>query len=747
MKKSIYIILVFALFTNAFGQKPTIELTLTATSNGQYVPLDSILIQNLTHGGDTTLFAPDAVLVLNYSLGIPGIDGAGKSTFTLSQNFPNPFREETTIQLYLPKNDHVKISAYNFIGQEVVFYENTLSKGNHSFTFHAGKENYYLITATNGYATSSIKMINLGKNSKLQAKLVYQEHDADIFSLKSQKAVNSFPFTPGDQLRFIGYAGTPAGITGSDVFENAPQSSTTYNFAIIEGVPCPGTPNISYEGQTYKTVQIGSQCWFKENLNIGSMINGSSNQTNNNEIEKYCYNNEQANCATYGGLYQWDEMMQYTTQQGVQGICPPTGRWHIPTKTEWCILMQFIDPTVDCSLEGWTGTDVGTKMKSTTGWNMGISGTNVSGFNAFSSGLRYSGGFSSLGDYTAFWSSKDYEDYAQTQGLEFDFAKVLLWNYTKEQGLSVRCVKNQTNLHAITTSEIINITQTTATGGGEITDNGGTTVTARGVCWSELQNPTIADSHTSNGTGSGSFESNLSDLNSNTLYFVRAYASNSEGTGYGNEVNFTTQSSSGGGEPCPGIPTVTYEGQTYNTVQIGDQCWFKENLNYEAGNSWCYDNNPANCDIYGRLYDWETSLCVCPSGWHLPSDNEWKILEGTADSQYGVGNPEWDGTGGRGFDAGLNLKSTSGWVNNNGNGTDQYGFSALPGGNRDFNGYFNSLGSASYWWSSSEYSGTIAWFRCLFYGYDGSNRVISYDNSETFEFSVRCLKDNVRTGD
>ena len=89
-------------------------------------------------------------------------------------------------------------------------------------------------------------------------------------------------------------------------------------------------------------------------------------------------------------------------------------------------------------------------------------------------------------------------------------------------------------------------------------------MTARGVCWSTSQNPTIADSHSTDGTGTGIFVSNLTGLTLNTAYYVRAYATNNVGTAYGNEVSFTTLH-----QPCPGIPTVTYEGQTYNTVQIG----------------------------------------------------------------------------------------------------------------------------------------------------------------------------------
>jgi uncharacterized protein (TIGR02145 family) len=191
--------------------------------------------------------------------------------------------------------------------------------------------------------------------------------------------------------------------------------------------------------------------------------------------------------------------------------------------------------------------------------------------------------------------------------------------------------------------------------------------------------------------------------------------------------------------PCPGMPAIEYEGQIYNTVQIFNQCWLAENLNYEAGLSWCYDNDLTNCEIYGRLYSWETALNVCPDGWLLPSDNDWSILEGVADKVYPVGDPEWENLGWRGIDAGSNLKSIDGW-NDTINNTDRFGFGALPGGRSGTSNTFYHLGSASYWWTANEHHQMYdALRRHLADGYDQSSR---HGTSKSLGMSVRCIKND-----
>ena len=199
----------------------------------------------------------------------------------------------------------------------------------------------------------------------------------------------------------------------------------------------------------------------------------------------------------------------------------------------------------------------------------------------------------------------------------------------------------------------------------------------------------------------------------------------------GFETNTFEVDNTGGG--TTGTFTDPRDGQTYQTVEIGTQTWMAENLNYQTTNSWCYDDDPANCNIYGRLYNWEAAFNACPSGWHLPSDEEWKQME----MALGMSQSEADDTGWRGTDEGEKMKSTSGW-NNNGNGTNSSGFSALPGGYRNSSDSFDGLGNFGYWWSSSEISGTHAWTRGL---RDGDDQVGREYGRKTHSFDVRCIKD------
>jgi len=171
--------------------------------------------------------------------------------------------------------------------------------------------------------------------------------------------------------------------------------------------------------------------------------------------------------------------------------------------------------------------------------------------------------------------------------------------------------------------------------------------------------------------------------------------------------------------------TDSRDDNTYKTVTIGSQTWMAENLNYNVSSSICYSNDPANCSKYGKLYNWETAMAICPNGWHIPSKDEWEILK-----YFVEGNcSDCDGK---------HLKATSGW-NSGGNGTDDYGFSAMPGGYGSSDGNFYGAGDFGIWWSASEDGSSKAYNRHM----DENNDAASWysNDKKSYLFSVRCLKD------
>jgi len=299
-------------------------------------------------------------------------------------------------------------------------------------------------------------------------------------------------------------------------------------------------------------------------------------------------------------------------------------------------------------------------------------------------------------------------------------------------------------LATLTTNNVIT-QSTTANSGGNITDAGGSTITSRGVVWGTTSGPTIAGNKTTDGTGTGSFVSNLTGLNPSTTYYLRAYATNNIGTAYGSEISFTTTAIS--------PPITDIDGNTYNTVQIGTQVWMSENLKttryrqggaipYVVGSSdwqalttgaWSYyDHDASNNPIYGKLYNWYTTLgdTLCPTGWHVPTDAEWTTL-----TTY---------LGGESV-AGGKMKSvgTTYWNSPNSGATNESGFSVLPGGYRiDYLGNFYEVKNLAFFWSANEGSGgSSARHIALLYNRREVIKNLGGDTQKLIGASIRCLKD------
>ncbi|MCR4827246.1 MAG: T9SS type A sorting domain-containing protein, partial [Bacteroidales bacterium] len=541
---------------------------------------------------------------------------------------------------------------------------------------------------------------------------------------------------------------------------------------------CPGVPTVTdIDGNVYNTVQIGGQCWMRENLRTTTYTDGTTITQGNYSsfTTSYWYypNGDSINKQNYGLLYNLSAIMHESsssdaTPSGVQGICP--NGWHLPSDAEWTLLTDFVSSQSDYVC-GNDSTCIAKALSAIMGWNNQSSssccvGNNQSSNNATGLGILpsgcYDGIYRDFGSNAYFWSTSE-------NGLSYVWYRYLTYygsvvyklaNPNKSRGYSVRCLHDEDvsqYFPTVTTNDITNIAATSAVCGGNVTASDGVGVTARGVCWGINHNPTIADSHTTDGDNTGIFTSNLTGLISNIPYYVRAYATNQYGTVYGNEVSFSTNANPNGDElSCSGTPTLTdQDGNIYNTVQIGNQCWMRENLkttHYADGTSiaqgnnysetvayWYYPyNSSSKKPIYGLLYNWKAVMRdasssinnpsgvqgVCPNGWHVPSNAEWVQLQYYVSCQSQNTNDNF-----------VSMISSPLWRGSNGNNTT--GFSALPAG-YGYGEYNYGFGSYAFFWSATEINSSNS-ISCYF----SSDNYYSINDSHSkhLGLSVRCLRD------
>ncbi len=641
-------------------------------------------------------------------------------------------------------------------------------------------------------------------------------------------------------------------VNESDTVYGEPVQFTTQE--PFSGTGCPGEATVAdSDGNIYNTVMIGDQCWMAENMRVGIGIDINSNPADNADVEKYCYDDNSSNCGNYGGLYKWEEMMQYDTisDKVVQGICPEG--WHIPSDDEWKALEAYLGmDQPEISSTGLRGGQQGTMLKA----------GGSSGFMALLGGERTSApGYADIETTGYYWSSTAYDHkYAWCRMLYKDTSSVGRYYRSKEQAMHVRCIKDTSSQvipqkpPTLETYEADSITQTTAVSGGNITDEGDAPVLARGVCWSLISMPDLktAIDSTSDGTGSGSFSSRITGLSPENTYYVRAYARNIYGTSYGNQISFTTlqdttlptvvtanvdeitsNSAKCGGDVtseggtsvtdrgvCLGFypnlklenaidtisqgsgtgaftcyltnllpdtmyfirafatnaagtgygalynfrtdpiagpePLVDIEGNVYQTVIIGEQVWMAENLrstiyadstgmvagsgdisgDYTTRYYFTYNNNETLAESYGRLYTWAAVMRgesaidanpsgvqgVCPDGWHVPSDSEWKELESFLGMTFDLNNFGW-----RGSDQGTQLKEGG-----------SSGFEATMGGQRRCTSGYQDLGTFGNYWSTTDDVGTSGYYRQLS---SLDTRIQRGGKEKCFGLSVRCIKD------
>ena len=381
------------------------------------------------------------------------------------------------------------------------------------------------------------------------------------------------------------------------------------------------------EGNSYYTVSIGTQEWMAQNLkatryNNGDVIGTTSPPALDITAEsspkyQWAYAGNENNVDTYGRLYTWHAVTDN------RNVCP-TG-WHVPKDAEWTVLTDFLG-----------GNSVaGGKLKESgiVHWlDPNSGGNNESGFTALPGGIRdeRSGAFYDIGREGGWWSSTEYAVYsALVRNLNYGTSNVERFDRQKYYGFSVRCLRDTLGtivLPVLTTYSASKISSNSAISGADILYNGGAAITASGICWSTNTSPTITDNITSVGTDSGFFSCSISGLSPNTTYYLRAYATNSLGTAYGNEVSFTTywagfyevecktklsyfHPTAGGSypnEPYGGVRAVDKTllfiadgvAETWFALWSDISCWITINadnsIGFEVANDWLYTVLPGD---------------------------------------------------------------------------------------------------------------------------------------------------------
>lgn len=444
---------------SAFSQWDPMEITFTAIKNQQHISIDSIVIENLTQGGDTTLYAPDTVLTINnYLVGISD-QLVDDNNISISQNYPNPFHGKTEFNLYLSDKENISITVQDILGRECANFENNLPQGNHSFAFYSRNEMYYILKVKGKHAIQTIKMINTNRHSinGVNCKIEYigKKEVLSRIDYKSQQAINGFKFYPGDYLKYSAFAENIERF----VIDDPSPSNQSYRFQFASGSPCIGMPTIfDIDSNVYKTVQIGTQCWLEENLKTTTYRNGTPiPNVPDPDVWKYLTtgayvwnNNDSIWKNIYGALYNW-----YAVDDP-NGLCP--SGWHVPSISEWHTLINFAggsdvsyaNDLKSCRDENSPlGDSCNTPYHprwSQCGWVPEVYGTNYTGFSGLPGGARYYfyGSFMGHGT-TLFLFSSTENPIGAVKAISLSCNDGTIYEYsaaTKKNGYSVRCIRD-----------------------------------------------------------------------------------------------------------------------------------------------------------------------------------------------------------------------------------------------------------------------------------------------------------------
>jgi uncharacterized protein (TIGR02145 family) len=426
MKRIPTLVLVFLfLITRVWSQ--VITITFEATLNGSDLPLDSIRVMNLTAGGDTMFYFPDNVLVL----GSTGLADAAEQAPVL-RNQPNPFLENTELLIGTGRSGRTVLQVHDATGRLEAAYAGNLDAGQHRFRFTTATPGVHVLTVIQDGLRATHRMVAMTGDASCSS-LTYAGGIGSSGMAKSDRSL--FSWAPGDELRYIGYA-TDAGIAHSAAIDEVPTATATRTFDLFAGLACPESPIVTdIDGNVYRTVQIGGQCWMAENLktsryNDGTTMPNITDDTAWSQLNSaaWCnYDNNPAYDAIYGKFYNWYAAANHN-------ICPQG--WHVPTDAEWTVLIDYLG-----------GANIaGGKMKAVSPlwYAPNIGATNVSGFSGLPGSGRnpMSGYFGGLGELGAWWSATENGVSAWMRYSRDSSAGITRISSSKRQGFYVRCVRD-----------------------------------------------------------------------------------------------------------------------------------------------------------------------------------------------------------------------------------------------------------------------------------------------------------------
>jgi len=732
------------------------------------VSLESVRVQNLSNDSSVWLGNTDILHVVSPS-DLRFMSDADNHFLI----YPNPSNDNFYINFESPVEGNVSVEIYDISGKQIFKSDFYAGKSFYKLEVSGGLRGVFIVNIKSESYFYTGKIVGIsGQTTNLNSEIletVSLFDEDEIF--EKDRGVFEIPYSYGDVLYFTAFSGQgnktvkTLVVKDNGEVQNADNLSMIFNFYNCE----------DSELYQYPVVEIGDQVWMAENLNTDIFADGESikliasdNTWQQLETVAYCdYNNDTEESETFGKLYNW-----YSVNYS-GGLCPQG--WHISTDQEWKDLEIFLGmDSLATDTIGWRGTEEGCSLKEAglQNWLSDVGETtNSSGFTALPSGIRdLTGKYYYQTKFGAWWTSTQSDNQnAWCRAVRYEYCDIYRQDGKKSLGLSVRCVYDEKadtippefNMPIVATQTISDILMTSAVCGGEITDDGGAPIIEQGLVWGTTSNPTIDvnDGILIVANDVVSFIDTLTGLTPFTDYYVRAFATNIAGTSYGNEEVFTSLEAFF----TPGAGVTDIDGNFYPSVIINGREYMSENLktaNYNDGSAlakiydgaiwsslltgaycWSENDSLAYEALYGKLYNFTAvgSGILCPTGWHVPSDEEWKDLEKALAMDAAEADlTDWRGTNQGGYLKEIGLEH---WLSPNSGATNQSGMNIRPSGYRDSDGTYRDIGSTCYYWSMTpNVTASTGYLRML-----SSSEFGVYRGEENMAkgSSVRCMRDVV----